>query len=75
MKRLLMMGCAHLAIAVATTSADARVTRIEITKTEPFAAGQAFGNTGAYEKVIGRFHGELDPKSPPNAVILLRCRP
>ena len=70
MKRLLMLGCAHLAFVAATTTADARVARIEITKTEPFAAGQVFGNTGAYEKVIGRFHGELDPKSPLNAVIV-----
>ena len=60
MKRLLMLGSAHLAIVAATATADARVTRIEITKTEPFAAGQSFGNTGAYEKVIGRFHGAME---------------
>ncbi|HLQ89249.1 MAG TPA: alpha/beta hydrolase domain-containing protein [Xanthobacteraceae bacterium] len=70
MKRLLMLGCAHLALVAATASADARVTRIEVTKTEPFAASQSFGTTGAYEKVIGRFHGELDPKNALNAVIV-----
>ena len=70
MKRLLLLGCASLALIAATASAQARVTRIEITKQEPFAAGQAFGNVGAYEKVVGRFHGELDPKSPLNAVIV-----
>src|SRR3979490_2338460 len=70
MKRLLMLGCAHLALIAATTGADARVTRIEVTKTEPFAAGQSFGATGAYEKVIGRYHGELDPKNALNAVIV-----
>src|SRR5882762_6728135 len=70
MKRLLMLGCAHLALVAATASADARVTRIEVTKTEPFAASQSFGTTGAYEKVIGRFHGELDPKSSLNAGIV-----
>jgi hypothetical protein len=58
MKRLLL-GCASLALVAATASAQARVTRIEITKQEPFAAGQAFGNFGAYEKVVGRFRGEL----------------
>ena len=68
MKRLLLLGCASLALIAA--SAQARVTRIEITKQEPFAAGQAFGNVGAYEKVVGRFRGELDPKSPLNAVIV-----
>jgi hypothetical protein len=66
----LMVGCAGLALVAATASAEARVTRIEITKQEPFAAGQTFGSTGAYEKVIGRFHGELDPKSPLNAGIV-----
>ena len=70
MKRLLMLGCAPLALIAATAASDARVTRIEVTKTEPFAAGQSFGNTGAYQKVIGRFHGELDPKNPLNAVIV-----
>jgi hypothetical protein len=68
MKRLLLVGCASFALIGA--SAQARVTRIEITKQEPFAAGQAFGTVGAYEKVVGRFYGELDPKSPLNAVIV-----
>src|SRR5438034_762234 len=68
MKR--MVGCAGLALIAAPAAADARVTRIEISKQEPFAAGQTFGSTGAYEKVIGRFHGELDPKNPLNAVIV-----
>jgi hypothetical protein len=53
-----------------TTAAEARVTRIEILRTEPFAAGQAFGNVGPYEKVVGRFHGELDPAAPLNAIIV-----
>ena len=70
MERLLLLGCASLALIAASASAQARVTRIEITKQEPFAAGQAFGNVGAYEKVVGRFRGELDPTSPLNAVII-----
>src|SRR5712671_377041 len=70
MKRLLLLGCAGLALIAATAPAEARVTRIEISKQEPFAAGQTFGNVGAYEKVLGRFRGELDPKSPLNAGIV-----
>src|SRR6202162_3430186 len=70
MKRLLLLGCAGLALIAATASAQARVTRIEITKQEPFAAGQTFGNVGPKEKVVGRFRGELDPKSPLNAAIV-----
>src|ERR1700720_1280591 len=68
MERLLLLGCASLALIAA--SAQARVTRIEITKQEPFAAGQTFGNVGVSEKVVGRFRGELDPKSPLNAAIV-----
>ena len=65
-----MLGCAGLVLIAATASADARVTSIEIVKREQFAGGQTFGSVGAYEKVVGRFHGELDPKSPLNAVIV-----
>ena len=54
----------------ATPRAEARVTRIEITKVEPFAAGQQFGSTGAYDKIVGRYHGELDPAHPLNATIV-----
>src|SRR3954447_4887201 len=59
-----------LLMTAAATSAEARVTRIDILRTEPFAGGEAFGAVGAYEKVVGRFHGELDPAAPLNAVIV-----
>ena len=52
------------------SAAEAAVTRIEITQREPFAGGQGFGAAGAYEKVVGRFHGELDPAHPLNRVIV-----
>ncbi len=55
---------------VAAAPAQARVTRIEILRTEPFAGGASFGAVGAYEKVVGRFHGALDPAEPLNAVIV-----
>ncbi|HEX4555828.1 MAG TPA: alpha/beta hydrolase domain-containing protein [Xanthobacteraceae bacterium] len=57
-------------VVLLTTAAEARVTRIEILRAEPFAAGQAFGNVGPYQKVVGRFHGELDPAAPLNATIV-----
>ena len=50
--------------------AEARVTRIEITRHEPFAGGQGFGAVGAYEKLVGRFYGELDPAAAPNGGIV-----
>src|SRR5262245_17467532 len=63
-------GCVGLVAVVAATAAEARVTRIEISRHEPFASGQAFGNVGVYERIIGRFHGELDPAHALNSVIV-----
>src|SRR6266446_1035651 len=57
-----ILMCAH--------AADARVTRIEISRSEPFAANEVFGETGAYEKIVGRFYGELEPSHPLNAGIV-----
>ena len=50
-------------------AADARITHIEITKTEPAFGGQSFGDTGAYERLAGRATGELDPADPANSGI------
>jgi hypothetical protein len=63
-------ACLGLSLLLAASAAQARVVRIDIARTEPFVAGQAFGSVGAYEKVVGRFHGELDPADPLNAVIV-----
>jgi hypothetical protein len=65
-----LLGCAALALLATTAAVDARVTKIDIVKREPFAEGQAFGKVGPYEKVVGRFHGELDPNNPLDAVIV-----
>ena len=63
-------GCAGLIVVLATAAADARVTRIEISRREPFAAGQAFATVGAYERIVGRYYGELDPAHALNAGIV-----
>ena len=56
--------------AVVSFSANARITKITITKVEsPTFNGRAFGNVGTYEKLIGRVTGEVDPADPHNAVI------
>ena len=54
------------ALMLASAAAFPAVTKIEITKREPFAGGKEFGGVGAYERVQGRFYGELDPKHPLN---------
>src|SRR5262249_45570265 len=64
---IVIAAAATLAI---VSAADARVVRIEITRTEPFAAGQSFGDTGAYEKIVGRFYGEVDPAHALNVGIV-----
>lgn len=52
------------------TVAEARVTRIEIMHRERFASDQDFGSAGSYEKLIGRFYGELEPAAPLNSGIV-----
>ncbi|HEY0477815.1 MAG TPA: alpha/beta hydrolase domain-containing protein [Kofleriaceae bacterium] len=57
-------------IAAGTGPADARITRIEITRTEsPAFGGASFGAVGTYDKLVGRAFGEIDPRDPHNAVI------
>ncbi|MBS0518629.1 MAG: hypothetical protein JSR90_08040 [Proteobacteria bacterium] len=55
----------------APSFASTMLTRIEIQKIEPFAEGASFGDTGAYERVIGMAHGEIDPDDPANEGIAL----
>ena len=43
---------------------------IVIEKREPFANGHEFGVTGAYEKLIGKAYGEVDPKKAHNKGIV-----
>ncbi len=44
---------------------------LDIERIEPLADGAAFGTVGAYERVIGRARGEIDPAHPGNAGIAL----
>ncbi len=54
---------------ILASAADAAVTRVEIQRRETFA-GPGFGNSGSYERIVGRFHGELDPEHPLNKDIV-----
>lgn len=49
--------------------AHARITRIEITSRAVSFDGAAFGSAGAYEKLVGKAYGEIDPRAEGNAVI------
>jgi hypothetical protein len=58
------------AFAACITSAEARITRIEVVRVEsPTFGGMTFGSVGAYEKIVARAFGEVDPGHPGNAVI------
>ena len=48
----------------------AEITKIVIEKREPFANGHEFGVSGAYEKLIGKAYGEIDPKKKHNKTII-----
>ena len=52
------------------TAAEARVVRIEVERTTPHAGGKAFGDAGAFERLDGTVHMEVDPNDPRNAVIV-----
>jgi hypothetical protein len=38
--------------------------RLEITERTPFAGGASFGNTGPYERLLGKAHFAIDPDEP-----------
>ncbi len=46
------------------------LTKIDIQRREPFAEGYEFPITGAYEKLVGKVYGEVDPKNSLNKVIV-----
>ncbi|MBI1994792.1 MAG: hypothetical protein HYS67_10410 [Deltaproteobacteria bacterium] len=46
------------------------ITKIVIEKREPFANGHEFPVTGAYEKLVGRAYGEVNPKKPLNKILV-----
>jgi len=67
LRQALLAGAATFVFAA---HVDARITEVRIDAVEPFAEGQSFGPAGAYQRLRGVAKGELDPKSPHNAVIV-----
>lgn len=62
---------ALVAISLGTAATvEARITRLEITRTEsPTFGGASFGEAGQFEKIVGIAHGEVDPNHSLNAII------
>lgn len=46
------------------------ITRLVVRRREPFANGYEFTITGAYEKLVGKIYGEVDPKNRLDKVIV-----
>ncbi len=56
---------------ILTPEAQARITRIEISRVEsPTFEGASFGDVGRYEKLVGRAYGEVDPADRRNRLIV-----
>ena len=68
MLRVFAAGVAF-ACSLPLVTAQARVTSLQILKTEPAFGGQSFGSAGAYEHVTARVEGVLDPSDPHDAII------
>ena len=51
-------------------SVEARVVRLVVERTTPYAGGKALGETGAFERLEGTVYMEVDPHDPLNAVIV-----
>jgi len=63
------LALAFAACITLTSTAEARLTRLEISKREAVADGMAFGTAGAYEKLTGRAWFEADPALERNAAV------
>ena len=60
-----------LCLLASARSVEARIIRIDIIRTEsPTFGGMSFGDSGQYEKLIGRAHGEIDPADARNRIIV-----
>jgi hypothetical protein len=64
--RLSLFGLALLA--AASHRAEARVVRLVVEKTQPFADGRSIGTIGPFERLDGVVYFEVDPRDPLNKV-------
>ena len=67
MKRTLFVS---IVLAMFPAYAVAELSRVEIASRKDVAGGRAFGNTGAYELLVGRAHFTIDPGDARNRVVV-----
>jgi hypothetical protein len=66
----LLPALATIGFALAAPAADARVVRLNLQRREVVAGGQAFGEAGAYEKLVGTAEIALSPSKRQNQAIV-----
>ena len=69
MKMISRIAMPALLLAASTLAAHADLTRIEIKSQKDVLGGKAWGQTGAYEELIGIAYFTIDPSNPRNKVI------
>ena len=69
-RTLALVVLGGLLVALPAPPADARVVGIEVERTTPYAGGKTFGDAGAFERLEGTVHMEVDPDDPLNAVLV-----
>jgi hypothetical protein len=68
--KVALAACACAVMLAYCQMAQARITRITITRVEsPTFEGRSFAGVGQYEKLVGHVAGEIDPADPHNSVI------
>ena len=63
------VACWVLCLTLMAPSLAAEVSHVEIETRREIADGQAFGESGPYEELVGRIHFLIDPRHPRNQVI------
>ena len=70
MKTARPVAVAALVLAFGRMDADARVVRLVVERTTPYADGAAIGTHGPFERLGGTVYMVVDPEDPVNAVIV-----
>ncbi len=65
-KLAILLALAVLLPLPSSSTQVAQVTRMEVDRREPFAGGQAFGEVGPYERLVGSLYLQVDPHHPAN---------
>src|SRR6476661_454526 len=68
MKRRFLVFTATLLLSSAALPAD--VVRVEILSRSDVLSGKTFGDTGSYEKIVGKIHFAVKPDEPHNRLIV-----